>query len=1013
VPPHLLRRSLAAVLATASFAVLGGAQALAGSEPALTPPQRDAAPAGLDARLDDVADAVRTAGVAAALGSARAAGLEVAGDRVEVVVAADPGRAGAARAALTARGATIERTYGELVKAHVPVARLATLAQADGVRSVAPPHRAYPTALTGQGVAASNASVAHSAGEKGAGVKVGIVDLGFFDYQWLQTQGELPATVTTQSYCTDFGATEHGTAVAEIVHEVAPEAELHLICIEDEVDLGAAKDYAVANGITILNLSVAFFNSGRGDGSGGPGTPEGIVEAGRDAGILWVVAAGNQAQGHWSGTFSGEGDGFHDFVSGDEGISFRVGANQEACVFLKWDAWPVTSTQDFDLGIYDGTTWDIVAGSAAPQSTSASSPTEATCVTAPPDAPAQGKEYFAAIYRVTGTTPRLDLHVAGADFVQYNVGAGSVTEPASSPGALAVAAICWSGGALEPYSSMGPTIDGRTKPDVAGFDSNSSGSYGSFDFTQGCGASGFTGTSAAAPHVAGIAAILRQRHGPMTPDQLQARIEGSAEDLGTAGMDNLYGWGRLRLPVTPAATTMTAQSVGRRVAKFRGIVDAHRWPGTYRWEYSTDPAFGTSSSTASTAFAAGATNSSVSLRVDGLEPSTTYHARLVVANDHGSSTASAVTFTTVDTAAPYVSTSDATDVGSAGATLNGVVNPNGLTTTYRFSYGTSFPPTTDTAERVLTGDASEPVSAALTGLAANRTYSYRLTATNSAGTTQVSGTFATAAAPAPPPAPPAGGGGGGGGGGVSGVDLDVLVGHGPATVAAGDTFTYTFLARNKGSGKASDVRLAIGLPAALELVSTYAEKGPGCAPSGAGLACPLVFLDGGTSTRVLATVRVRANGQLTATAAVTATEGDANAGDNQTSYTFTAGPVAPVAQPPAAPPPTVIPPAGVTKTGSRSADTIHGAGGPDTLRGLAGPDRLFGGSGNDRIFGGLGNDRLFGGAGRDRIDGGAGNDTISARDKTVDTIRCGRGRDKVTADRKDKIARDCEVVRRR
>jgi uncharacterized repeat protein (TIGR01451 family) len=231
---------------------------------------------------------------------------------------------------------------------------------------------------------------------------------------------------------------------------------------------------------------------------------------------------------------------------------------------------------------------------------------------------------------------------------------------------------------------------------------------------------------------------------------------------------------------------------------------------------------------------------------------------------------------------------------------------------------------------------------------------------------------------------------------------------------AGDTFVYTFVVRNKATAKASNVALSFALPQALELVSTYAERGPGCTVSGAQIACPLVYLDGAQSTSIRATMRVRSNGPVTTTASVSASEGDLNAADNQTTYSFTAGPIAPVAPPPAATPPTtVIPPIGTTKSGSPSADTMRGAGGPDTFRGLGGPDRLYGGSGNDRLFGGAGNDRLFGGAGRDLLDGGPGNDTITARDKTVDTIRCGRGRDTVIADRKDKISRDCEIVRRR
>ena len=112
----------------------------------------------------------------------------------------------------------------------------------------------------------------HTAGATGAGVKVGVVDGGFGGLALRQADGDLPAALTTQSFCSAGidGETDHGTAVAEIVHEMAPAAQLYLICIEDEVDLGAAKDYAIANGIQILNFSGSFMNSSRGDGSADP-----------------------------------------------------------------------------------------------------------------------------------------------------------------------------------------------------------------------------------------------------------------------------------------------------------------------------------------------------------------------------------------------------------------------------------------------------------------------------------------------------------------------------------------------------------------------------------------------------------------------------------------------------------------------------------------------------------------------------------------------------------------------
>ena len=866
MPPYPLRRSLAVVLGTLSFAALGGAQALAvegGAEPTLPRLKRDVVPLALDARLDHVVDRYRADGLASALGLARRTNLDVAGDRVDVVVEADSGRTNAVRSALLARGAVVEASYGDLTRARVSVADLAGLAGAPGVRFVEPPQRAVPAAITGQGVAASNASIAHADGDKGAGVKVGIVDVGFFDFAALQAEGELPATLSTQSFCSDFEGNEHGSAVAEIVHEVAPEAELHLICIEDVVGLGLAKDYAVANGITILNLSAGFYNTARGDGSGGPSTPDGIVQAGRDAGILWVVSAGNEAERHWSGTFSGEGNTFHDFVPGDEGINFTLGPNQQACAFLKWDAWPTTTTQDFDLGIFDAATFDLVAASAADQVALNSSPTEAACVLAPPE----GGEYFVAIERFAGAAPRLDLFLDGVGFDQYRVAAGSLVEPASAPEVLATAAICWNGGALEPYSSQGPTIDGRVKPDVAGFDSNASAIYGPFDSGSGCGESGFTGTSAAAPHVAGIAAILVQRHAPLSAAQLQARLEASAEDLGAAGKDSVYGWGRLRLPVGPDATTHVARDVGRRVATLRGFVTPNRWPGTYRWEYSTDPAFAAFTSTPSTAYAAGSAVTTVSFLVDGLEPTTTYYARFVTENAHGSATGNNSTFTTVASAKPYVSTSAATAITPQSATLHGVVNPNGLATTYRFSYGTSIPPATAAADVALAGDSSVPVSVDIAGLTPGRVYYYRLAATNSAGTEELNGTFATAAAtsaPAPPvPAPPSSGGGSAGGG----PDIEVGLAASTQTPAPNQVIEVRATVFNRSLDLAArGLRAEIVLPAGAVLVAPpAADTGSGCTGT-ITLDCFLDYLPPNKPTQVRFAINVGPAGAKAITA---------------------------------------------------------------------------------------------------------------------------------------------------
>jgi Ca2+-binding RTX toxin-like protein len=83
----------------------------------------------------------------------------------------------------------------------------------------------------------------------------------------------------------------------------------------------------------------------------------------------------------------------------------------------------------------------------------------------------------------------------------------------------------------------------------------------------------------------------------------------------------------------------------------------------------------------------------------------------------------------------------------------------------------------------------------------------------------------------------------------------------------------------------------------------------------------------------------------------------------------------------------------LTLVAAAGAKTIRGTAGADTIRGTAAADVIYGLAGNDRISGLGGNDRIIGGPGLDRI-------------------ACGAGRDRVVADRRDRVARDCELVSR-
>lgn len=81
----------------------------------------------------------------------------------------------------------------------------------------------------------------------------------------------------------------------------------------------------------------------------------------------------------------------------------------------------------------------------------------------------------------------------------------------------------------------------------------------------------------------------------------------------------------------------------------------------------------------------------------------------------------------------------------------------------------------------------------------------------------------------------------------------------------------------------------------------------------------------------------------------------------------------------------------------------------DVLKGTAGKDRILGYSGKDWLRGFEGDDILDGGKGADIVSGGPGKDRIFARDGVRDRIYCGSGKDRVVADRRDRIQSDCET----
>jgi hypothetical protein len=535
---RLLSAALAAGLVLGVSATAGASRSAGG--PTLRVPHGSFG--ALDSSLGRIWELQKTKGTTAALSAAAAAGLEVEQRRVKVIVTARPRQVSAVRSAIAASGGVVDRTVAELVQAFIPPAALSRLAGDDAVATVSEPPFAEAQTVVDEAVVATNANSLHTSGTDGTGVKVAIIDLGFQGLD-LAFGTPMPSWITTLNFgCTGgageaSGVTSHGTAVAEIVHQMAPGAQLELMCIDTVLDLQSAEQQAVTDGVKVINHSVGWFGTSRGDGSGGPGMPDAIVADARREGILWVNAAGNEAGTHWSGTFQpgpGENSDLNDFGFGNVLNTFTIGADETACIVLTWDGWPITS-EDYDWGLFDlSGPATLVRSSTNDQASAPAAPVEGDCYTNPTHG---DRAYGVAIarYHAVGS-PRLDLYVLNSKSnLQFATESGSLVEPASSPAALAVGAVCWQNQQLEPFSSRGPTIDGRSKPDLLGPDSVSTATYGPF---SGCTFTGFRGTSAAAPHVAGAAALLAQAHPGATPAELEtqllAQVARSADRGGAA-----------------------------------------------------------------------------------------------------------------------------------------------------------------------------------------------------------------------------------------------------------------------------------------------------------------------------------------------------------------------------------------------------------------------------------------------------------------------------------------------
>jgi len=474
---------------------------------------------------------------------ARAGRLDVA---VSVELDAPPDAD--ARKRLHDAGLSIRGAWHATIEGYVAPSRVRDLAGVAGVRSIAPIRRSLETSFVGPAPALHGATPWHQLGYGGTGIKIGILDGGFDGFAGLMGT-ELPATVEVRCYaqvgvasetladCVDEG-TNHGTAVAEAIIDMAPTASLFVSNAQSPADLAATVSWMTAAGVKVINYSQAsgLLLEGMGDGTS-PYTnmTYALVDRAVAGGALFVASAGNSGETSWMGpTTDADADGWVEFAPGDEANYIDLQAGEDIAAAIRW----ASATTDYDLSIWQGDT--LLAESAEAQS-STGDPLEIVDFTAPTTG-----TYEISIWRDEGPaapTMRLLVWSSAATSLAYRTTAGSLPAPADSrnAGMVTVGAVRFQAPAVvEPYSSRGPTLDGRVKPDLV-----------AADCAPTVILAVFCGTSEAAPFVTGAAALILESDPTLTPAQLATYLRSHATPIGSPIPNNNSGYGLLSLGPLP------------------------------------------------------------------------------------------------------------------------------------------------------------------------------------------------------------------------------------------------------------------------------------------------------------------------------------------------------------------------------------------------------------------------------------------------------------------------------
>jgi subtilisin family serine protease len=375
----------------------------------------------------------------------------------------------------------------------------------------------------------------HELGFRGQGIKIAVLDSGFRGYRDFLGKG-LPARVFAQSFRKDNNLeardSQHGILCGEVLHSLAPAAELLLANWEpdDPNSFLRAVGWAKELGARILTCSLIMPNWSDGEGGGqvhqALARVIGAGQGTRD--LLFFASAGNTALRHWTGQFQPNEDGLHEWRPGRTRNLLTPWGPERVAV----EIYGPTKAR-CEVEVSEEATGAVI-GTVALQADVVENWGQGVIRFEP----RPGQDYVVRLRcgaEARAVRDKFHLVALGANLAEYSQ-SGSIPFPGDGAHVMAVGAVDKQGKRLS-YSSCGPNSS-RPKPDFMGL----------VPFPSLFRPRPFAGTSAAAPQAAGLAAICWSRFAEWTPSQVRAALQGAALDLGAPGHDCETGYGLIRLP---------------------------------------------------------------------------------------------------------------------------------------------------------------------------------------------------------------------------------------------------------------------------------------------------------------------------------------------------------------------------------------------------------------------------------------------------------------------------------